>query len=101
MGKGIPRNPMINAGAILINDVLVATILRVRMQSLTLRSLWHEDVYADHEVHESEKDHGLRCFSHLMKSLAISTQMSKSLITISGNVRCQCRVKIWRDHLLF
>ncbi|KPD24266.1 MULTISPECIES: glutaminase A [Idiomarina] len=70
--KGIPRNPMINAGAILVSDVLVSHYSASKNAVLSfVRSLCgNEEVYADHEVHESEKDHGHRnaALAHLMKS---------------------------------
>ncbi|AVJ55052.1 glutaminase [Idiomarina sp. OT37-5b] len=70
--KGIPRNPMINAGAILVSDVLVSRYSASKNAVLSLvRTLCgNESVHADHEVHLSEKAHGHRnaALAHLMKS---------------------------------
>lgn len=70
--KGIPRNPMINAGAILVSDVLVShySASKGAVLSLVRNLCGNEDVYADAEVHQSEKDHGHRnaALAHLMKS---------------------------------
>ncbi|MGM0526725.1 MAG: glutaminase A [Pseudomonadota bacterium] len=70
--KGIPRNPMINAGAILVSDVLVSHYSASKNAVLSLvRSLCGNDrIYADDEVHQSEKEHGHRnsALAHLMKS---------------------------------
>lgn len=70
--KGIPRNPMINAGAILVSDVLVSRYSASKNAVLSLvRGLCGNDtVYADEIVHESEKQHGHRnaALAHLMKS---------------------------------
>jgi len=70
--KGIPRNPMINAGAIVVSDVLVSRYSASKNAVLSLvRSLCGNDnVYADNIVHQSEKEHGHRnaALAHLMKS---------------------------------
>ncbi|TDP27330.1 L-glutaminase [Idiomarina aquatica] len=70
--QGIPRNPMINAGAILVSDVLVSHYSASKNAVLSLvRSLCGNDkIYADHDVHLSEKEHGHRnaALAHLMKS---------------------------------
>ena len=70
--KGIPRNPMINAGAILISDVLVSHYSTSKNAVMSLvRSLCGNDrIYADESVHASEKEHGHRnaALAHLMKS---------------------------------
>ncbi|RUO62952.1 glutaminase B [Pseudidiomarina insulisalsae] len=70
--RGIPRNPMINAGAILVSDVLVShySASKSAVRSM-VRGLCNRDtVTADPRVHESEKNHGARnaALAYLMKS---------------------------------
>ncbi|OIM99235.1 glutaminase [Idiomarina sp. MD25a] len=70
--KGIPRNPMINAGAILISDVLVShySTSKNAVMSLVRNLCGNDRIYADESVHASEKEHGHRnaASAHLMKS---------------------------------
>lgn len=70
--KGIPRNPLINAGAILISDVLVSHYSASKSALLSMvRSLCGSDsVCVDSRVHESERQHGSRnsALAYLMKS---------------------------------
>jgi glutaminase len=70
--KGIPRNPMINAGAILVSDVLVSHYSASKSAFLSMvRSLCGSDnVCVDSRVHESEREHGSRnsALAYLMKS---------------------------------
>lgn len=69
---GIPRNPVINAGAILVADVLVSHYSASKTAFLTfLRSLCRCDtIYADNKVYLSELEHGNRnaALAYLMKS---------------------------------
>ncbi|HEX5791818.1 MAG TPA: glutaminase B, partial [Rheinheimera sp.] len=70
--KGIPRNPVINAGAILVADVLVRHYSASKTAFLTfLRRLTGvEAIYADQQVYLSELEHGNRnaALAYLMKS---------------------------------
>lgn len=70
--KGIPRNPMINAGAILVSDVLVSHYSASKSALLSMvRNLCGSDhVQADSRVHQSELEHGSRnsALAYLMKS---------------------------------
>src|SRR5690606_26932088 len=70
--KGIPRNPVINAGAILVADVLVSHYSASKTAFLTfLRRLTGvEAIYADQQVYLSELEHGNRnaALAYLMKS---------------------------------
>jgi len=70
--RGIPRNPMINAGAILVSDVLVShySASKSAVLSMVRNLCGSERVSADHDVHQSEKDHGSRnaALAFLMKS---------------------------------
>ena len=70
--RGIPRNPVINAGAILVSDVLVSHYSASKSAFLTfLRRLTAcETIYADPQVYHSELEHGSRnaALAYLMKS---------------------------------
>jgi glutaminase len=70
--KGIPRNPVINAGAIVVADVLVSHYSASKTAFLTfLRRLTGvETIYADQQVYLSELEHGNRnaALAYLMKS---------------------------------
>ncbi|WP_166836818.1 glutaminase B [Rheinheimera pleomorphica] len=70
--QGIPRNPVINAGAILVADVLVSHYSASKTAFLTfLRRLTGvETIYADQQVYLSELEHGNRnaALAYLMKS---------------------------------
>ncbi|NBC07996.1 MAG: glutaminase [Bacteroidetes bacterium] len=58
--QGIPRNPFINAGALVITDLLVKHYPRPKAHLLDfIRELSGSyDVYYDHEVARSEREHG-------------------------------------------
>lgn len=70
--KGIPRNPMINAGAILVSDVLVShySASKSALLSMVRGLCGNEAVCVDSRVHESEREHGARnaALAYLMKS---------------------------------
>jgi len=70
--KGIPRNPFINAGALLVADVLTSHFSTSNLAFLTfMRSLaGDEDIHIDNSVYQSELVHGNRnaAMAYLMKS---------------------------------
>ena len=70
--KGIPRNPLINTGALLIADVLTSHFPASKLAFLSfLRSLaGNENIYIDRGVYNSELAHGNRnaVLAYLMKS---------------------------------
>ncbi|MEH8019935.1 glutaminase B [Rheinheimera metallidurans] len=70
--KGIPRNPVINAGAIVVSDVLVSHYSASKNAFLTFirRLANNEHIYADQAVYLSELEHGNRnaALAYLMKS---------------------------------
>lgn len=70
--QGVPRNPVINAGAILVADVLVSHYSASKNAFLTfMRRLANdENIYADQKVYLSELEHGNRnaALAYLMKS---------------------------------
>jgi len=70
--KGIPRNPVINAGALLIADVLSSHFSASKLAFLSfMRTLAGDDnIYIDNSVYQSELAHGSRnaALAYLMKS---------------------------------
>jgi len=70
--KGIPRNPVINAGALLISDVLTTHYSSSKLAFLTfIRNLAGNDaIRVDNQVYQSELTHGNRnaALAYLMKS---------------------------------
>lgn len=70
--KGIPRNPVINAGAILISDVLTSHFSASKLAFLTfVRKLADNDhIHVDNQVYLSELKHGNlnAALAYLMKS---------------------------------
>ena len=70
--KGIPRNPVINAGALLVADVLTSHFSASKLAFLSfVRSLaGSEQVAIDKQVYQSELAHGSRnaALAYLMKS---------------------------------
>lgn len=70
--KGIPRNPVINAGALLISDVLASHFSASKLAFLSfMRSLANdENIIIDQKVFQSELAHGNRnaALTYLMKS---------------------------------
>ncbi len=70
--KGIPRNPVINAGAILVADVLTSHFSSSKLAFLSfMRTLAHDDaIFIDNHVYQSELSHGNRnaALAYLMKS---------------------------------
>lgn len=70
--KGIPRNPVINAGALLIADVLTSHFSASKLAFLSfMRKLANDDnIFIDKHVYKSELSHGSRnaALAYLMKS---------------------------------
>ncbi|WDE09887.1 glutaminase A [Thalassomonas haliotis] len=70
--KGIPRNPVINAGAILISDVLTSHFSASKLAFLTfVRKLaGNDNIHVDNQVYLSELKHGNlnAALAYLMKS---------------------------------
>lgn len=69
---GIPRNPFINAGALIVNDLLESCLCNPRQKILELVQdlSGNPDIYADPVVARSEYQHSSRnaAIAHLMKS---------------------------------
>jgi glutaminase len=70
--KGIPRNPVINAGALLVSDVLASHFSASKLAFITfVRKLaGTEDIRVDKQVYRSELKHGNlnAALAYLMKS---------------------------------
>ncbi|MFB0980496.1 MAG: glutaminase A [Alteromonadaceae bacterium] len=70
--KGIPRNPVINAGALLVADVLTSHFSASKLAFLSfVRKLANnESIRVDKQVYQSELSHGNRnaALAYLMKS---------------------------------
>lgn len=70
--RGMPRNPFINAGAIVITDVITTHFVSPALQILGLvrRYADCEDIFIDEEVARSEEETGHRnaAIAHLLKS---------------------------------
>lgn len=70
--KGIPRNPVINAGALLVSDVLTSHFSASKLAFLSfVRKLANnEAIRVDKQVYQSELSHGNRnaALAYLMKS---------------------------------
>jgi glutaminase len=70
--KGIPRNPVINAGAILVSDVLTSHFSSSKLAFITfVRKLaGNDNIRVDHDVYQSELTHGNgnAALAYLMKS---------------------------------
>lgn len=70
--KGIPRNPVINAGALVVADVLVShySTSQTAFTSNLRKLACTEDIFIDYDVLESELAHGSRnaALAYLMKS---------------------------------
>jgi glutaminase len=70
--QGLPRNPFINAGAIVVTDAITAHSVSPVLQLLSLvrRYSGKEQIYIDDVVARSEAEHGHRnaAIAHLLKS---------------------------------
>ena len=96
--KGIPRNPVINAGALLISDVLTSRFSASKLAFLSfMRSLAGDDnIYIDNHVYQSELSHGSRnaALAYLMKSFGnidaeIPDVLSHYFTQCSISMNCQ------------
>ncbi|GGK05052.1 glutaminase B [Pseudomonas matsuisoli] len=70
--KGVPRNPFINAGAVLITDILVSRIMSIHwvLREQARRLAGNPDINFDARVARSEMDHKARnaSLAYLMKA---------------------------------
>ena len=96
--KGIPRNPFINAGAIVIADMIVSLYKNPKDDFLSfLRTISGSDtINYNPKVAQSEKDTGFRnrALANFLKSFGnIENDVDEVLDFIFINVRLNCLVK--------
>jgi glutaminase len=93
--KGIPRNPVINAGALLIADVLTSHFSASKLAFLTfMRTLADdENIYIDKHVYNSELSHGSRnaALAYLMKSFG---NIEADITDVLGHYFTQCSISM-------
>jgi len=93
--KGIPRNPVINAGALLVSDVLTSHFCASKLAFLTfLRSLADSDaIKIDNHVYQSELSHGNRnaALAYLMKSFG---NIESEIPDLLSHYFTQCSIKM-------
>lgn len=102
--QGIPRNPVINAGAIVISDVLTSQYSASKNTFLMfIRKLAHtEHIYANAKVYASEQQHGSRnaALAYLMKSFGnikseVPAVLSQYFHQCSVEMSCQQLARSW------
>jgi len=93
--RGIPRNPFINAGALLITDVLVSRLSapKHRMQDLVRSLSGNETILSDEKVADSEYRHSDRnaAITYLMKSFG---NIENDVDTILRTYFHQCALRM-------
>jgi glutaminase len=98
--KGIPRNPVINAGALLVADVLTSHFSSSKLAFLSfMRSLAHEDsIHVDNHVYQSELAHGSRnaALGYLMKSFG---NIESEIPEVLSHYFTQCSVAMSCEQL--
>jgi len=91
--KGIPRNPVINAGALLVADVLTSHFSASKLAFLSfMRTLaGDESIYIDQSVYQSELSHGSRnaALAYLMKSFG---NIESEITDVLSHYFTQCSV---------
>lgn len=87
--NGIPRNPFINAGALVITDKVLSLSKRPKSAILDFvrKVADNDDIYFDKEVAKSEKDEASRnlALAHFMQSFGNITNDVDSLIDVYCN----------------
>ncbi|SEK71854.1 L-glutaminase [Colwellia chukchiensis] len=98
--KGIPRNPVINAGALLVADVLTSHFSTSKLAFLCfMRTLAHDDnIYIDQDVYQSELEHGNRnaALAYLMKSFG---NIEAEIPAVLSHYFTQCAVAMSCEQL--
>jgi len=98
--KGIPRNPVINAGALLVADVLTSHFSASKLAFLSfMRTLaGTEAIYVDNHVYQSELSHGNRnaALAYLMKSFG---NIQADIPAILSHYFTQCSVAMSCEQL--
>lgn len=95
MEKGIPRNPFINAGAIIIADMLQSRLSapRQRMLDFVRKLTGNDDISYDLRVARSELEHGSRnaAIAFLMKSFG---NFENNVLTVLENYFHYCALSM-------
>lgn len=98
--KGIPRNPVINAGALVVADVLASHYSSSKLAFLSyIRSLAGDDsVHIDQNVYQSEMAHGNRnaALAYLMKSFG---NIEADIPDVLSHYFTQCSVSMSCEQL--
>jgi glutaminase len=93
--KGIPRNPVINAGALLVSDVLASHFSASKLAFLSfVRKLANnENIRVDQQVYQSELSHGNRnaALAYLMKSFG---NIEAEIPDVLSHYFTQCSVEM-------
>jgi glutaminase len=93
--KGIPRNPVINAGALLVSDVLASHFSASKLAFLSfVRKLANnENIRVDQQVYQSELSHGNRnaALAYLMKSFG---NIEADIPDVLSHYFTQCSVEM-------
>jgi len=99
--KGIPRNPFINAGALLIADVLTSHFSSSKLAFLSyMRTLaGDENIYINDLVYQSELVHGNRnaALAYLMKSFG---NIEAEVPDVLSHYFTQCSISMSCDQLV-
>ena len=98
--KGIPRNPVINAGALLVADVLASHFSASKLAFLSfMRTLAHDDtIFIDNHVYQSELSHGNRnaALAYLMKSFG---NIESEIPDVLSHYFTQCSIAMTCEQL--
>lgn len=93
--RGVPRNPFINAGALVITDRLISLYDRPKEMILDfIRSICdNDDIYYNREVAHSEREHAdrNRALAYLMKSFG---NIRNDVSTLIDVYCCQCSISM-------
>jgi glutaminase len=100
---GIPRNPFINAGALLVSDTLISHYHDKKrsldaIMGLITQSSDTDTIFIDHEVSRSEREHGFRnvALTNLMKSFS---NINNDIEDVVENYFRQCSVSMTTQEL--
>ena len=99
--NGIPRNPLINAGALVIADILVSELKNPKDDFLNfVRNLANDNsIYYDENIAKSEKETGFRNYAaaNLLKSF---NNLNNSVDEVLDFYFHQCSLKMSCKHMI-